>query len=127
MTAADTSIHSRPAVDVQADSIRGDRTVDLSIVVVNWNTRELLFDCLTSVEDNLGGLQAEIIVVDNASTDGSVEMVKTCFPNVVLLANDDNRGFAAANNQAFEIAGGRHVLLLAGDRRDIPGAPFGHA
>jgi GT2 family glycosyltransferase len=89
--------------------------VDLSIIIVNWNTRELLFDCLASVQDNLGDLQAEVIVVDNASTDGSVAMVKSRFPEAVLLANDDNRGFAAANNQGFEIARGRHFLLLNSD------------
>ena len=89
--------------------------MDLSIVIVNWNTRELLFDCLASVESNLGNLQAEVVVVDNASTDGSVAMVQTCFPDTVLLANDENRGFAAANNQAFAIARGRHILLLNSD------------
>lgn len=89
--------------------------MDLSIVIVNWNTRGLLRDCLESVERNLCGMAAEVIVVDNASTDGSVDMVKSLFPGVRLIANTDNRGFAAANNQAFKRANGKYVLLLNSD------------
>lgn len=89
--------------------------MDLSIVIVNWNTRELLADCLDSVFANLGDLSAEVLVVDNASADGSADMVAHCFPEVRLIRNADNRGFAAANNQAFELATGRQVLLLNND------------
>jgi GT2 family glycosyltransferase len=89
--------------------------VDLSIVIVNWNTRDLLKDCLQSVWSSLAGVEAEVIVVDNASTDGSVEMARSHFPATRLIANPDNRGFAAANNQGFDIARGRHVLLLNSD------------
>lgn len=89
--------------------------MDLSIIIVNWNTRDMLRDCLNSVYDGLGELDAEIIVVDNASTDGSVDMVMDAFPTVRLLANTQNRGFAAANNQGFALARGRHVLLLNSD------------
>jgi GT2 family glycosyltransferase len=88
---------------------------DLSIVVVNWNTRELLRDCLASVYSGVGGLAAETIVVDNASTDGSPEMVAAEFPGALLIRNAENRGFAAANNQGFAVARGRHVLLLNSD------------
>ena len=89
--------------------------MDLSIVIVNWNTREMLRDCLESLQAPLDGIQAEVIVVDNASEDGSVEMVGEYFRDVRLIANLDNRGFAAANNQGFDRASGRHVLLLNSD------------
>ena len=89
--------------------------LDLSIVIVNWNTREMLRDCLTSVRSGLRGITAEVIVVDNASTDGSAGMVADTFPEATLIRNAENRGFAAANNQAFERARGRHTLLLNSD------------
>lgn len=88
--------------------------MDLSIVVVNWNTRQLLRECLESVRANAPA-SFELIVVDNGSTDGSVEMVRSDFPEVVLIANEDNRGFAAANNQGFAIARGTNILLLNSD------------
>ena len=92
---------------------------DLSIVIVNWNTEAMLRDCLRSVQAGIGaaigGLRAEVIVVDNASDDGSPEMVESEFPQVVLIRNAENRGFAAANNQGFAVARGRHVLLLNSD------------
>lgn len=89
--------------------------MDLSIIIVNWNTRDLLRDCLASVETGLGPLQAEILVVDNGSTDGSIQMLMDRFPDLNLIANPTNRGFAAANNQALARALGRHVLLLNTD------------
>jgi GT2 family glycosyltransferase len=89
--------------------------MDLSVVIVNWNTREMLADCLHSLYAGLGTLSAEVLVVDNASEDGSPEMVEQRFPQVVLIRNTENRGFAAANNQALARAQGRHVLLLNSD------------
>jgi GT2 family glycosyltransferase len=89
--------------------------VDVSVIIVNWNTSDLLRDCLTSIYDKAGSVDCEIIVIDNASTDGSVEMVKHDFPQVILLENPDNRGFAAANNQGMAVAKGRYVLLLNSD------------
>jgi len=88
---------------------------DLSIIIVNWNTRHVVRGCLESVLANLGPLQAEVIVVDNASIDGSAEMITRDFPHVRLIANEDNRGFAAANNQGMRLARGRYVLLLNPD------------
>ena len=88
---------------------------DLSIVIINWNTREMLRDCLETVFTSLGDFPAEVIVVDNASEDGSADMVSEDFPRVRLIRNERNMGFAAANNQGFEIANGRHVLLLNSD------------
>jgi GT2 family glycosyltransferase len=92
----------------------------LSIVIVNWNTQAMLRDCLLSVYAGIGagaggGLAAEVIVVDNASDDGSPGMVEAEFPQVRLIRNAENRGFAAANNQGFAVARGRHVLLLNSD------------
>lgn len=88
---------------------------DLSILIINWNTREMLRDVLQSTFDTLGTLQAEVIVVDNASSDDSADMVASDFPSTVLIRNTDNVGFAAANNQAMKIATGRHFLLLNSD------------
>jgi len=87
----------------------------LSVIVVSWNTRTMLADCLASLEACLGDLPAEVFVVDNASTDGSPDMVRTRFPAARLIVNSQNRGFAAANNQALRIARGRVILLLNAD------------
>jgi GT2 family glycosyltransferase len=87
---------------------------DVSIIIVNWNTRDLLRDCLASIAAETR-VPHEVIVVDNASADGSVAMVAAAFPGAVLIANTGNRGFAAANNQGLAVAKGRHVLLLNPD------------
>ena len=94
--------------------------MDLSIIIVNWNTQQLLRDCLRSViasrqGDNHRKLDLEIFVVDNGSSDGSPEMVEREFPSVILIRNADNRGFAAANNQAIKSATGKYILLLNSD------------
>ncbi|MBU2227195.1 MAG: glycosyltransferase family 2 protein, partial [Proteobacteria bacterium] len=91
--------------------------MDLSIIIVNWNTRDLLRDCLESIEATARDLYHEIIVVDNASTDGSVEMLRERFPRVKVIENPENRGFGAANNQAMRIMAGRYALLLNSDTR----------
>lgn len=90
-------------------------TVDLSIAIVSWNTRDLLRDCLKSVYDKTSGVEFEVVVVDNASSDGSVEMVRGEFPQATLVANTQNTGFAAANNQAIEVSKGRYHMLLNPD------------
>ncbi len=89
--------------------------LDLSIIIVNWNTRIIVCDCLRSIYEQCGEIDLEVIVIDNASTDGSVEMVKKDFPQVTLIENSQNRGFAAANNQGIAISKGRYVLLLNSD------------
>jgi len=89
--------------------------VDVSVIIVNWNTKELLRDCLSSVYEHAGNIDYEIIVIDNASTDGSASMVKNDFRQVILIKNSDNRGFATANNQGMTVAKGRYVLLLNSD------------
>ncbi len=93
---------------------------DLSIVIVNWNVRDLLRRCLMSAlspqaEQTPPCDSVEIIVVDNASTDGSVDMLQAEFPQLTLVANADNRGFPAANNQGIAAAQGRYVLALNPD------------
>ena len=88
---------------------------DVSIIVVNWNTHDLLADCLNSVAATAGELDLEIVVVDNASTDGSQAMVRQTFPHVRLIANAENVGFARANNQGLAACRGRYVLLLNSD------------
>lgn len=95
---------------------------DLAIVIVNWNTRKLLVDCLTTLPAATAGLTVETWVVDNGSTDSSVPAVREQFPDVRVIANADNRGFAAANNQAIRAATGRHVLLLNSDTLAQPGS-----
>jgi GT2 family glycosyltransferase len=89
--------------------------MDVSVIIINWNTESLLRDCLRSVYEMTDGVAFEVLVVDNASSDGSVAMVEQEFPQVTLIRNADNRGFAAANNQAMALAKGRYVLLLNSD------------
>jgi GT2 family glycosyltransferase len=89
--------------------------LDLSVIIVNWNTSELLRNCLASVYEQTVDLDYEVIVVDNASTDSSLKMLKSDFPQVVLIENEENRGFAAANNQAIAVTKGRYILLLNSD------------
>jgi hypothetical protein len=88
---------------------------DVSIVIVNWNTKDFLKKCLDSVYSHINGISFEVLVVDNASSDGSVEMVKNRFLQVRLIINDKNLGFARANNQAIRISNGRYLLLLNSD------------
>ncbi|MGB7240697.1 MAG: glycosyltransferase family 2 protein [Sulfitobacter sp.] len=89
--------------------------MDLSIVIVNWNTQDLLRDCLRSVRAGLVNLKAEVLVVDNASSDGSCDMVTAEFPDVVLMKSASNLGFAGGNNVALRQATGRYVMLLNTD------------
>ena len=89
--------------------------MDLSIIVVSYNTKDLLKNCLDSVIKNTQGVEYEIIVVDNASADDSVEMLKTAFPRVRLIFNKENLGFSRANNLGLKIAQGENILLLNSD------------
>jgi GT2 family glycosyltransferase len=89
--------------------------MDVSVIIVNWNTKKVLRDCLSSVCEQTKDLDYEIIVIDNASIDGSTEMVRDEFQQVILVENVENRGFAAANNQGIALAKGRYILLLNSD------------
>jgi GT2 family glycosyltransferase len=98
-------------------------TPDVSVIIVSYNTRELLRECIESILCEQGdGLAVEVIVVDNASADGSAAMVAERFPQARLIANPDNRGFGAACNQGLEVARGRYALILNADIRAQPGA-----
>ncbi len=104
-----------------AEVMKSDRP-DMSVVVINLNGRQLLDDCLTTLREAMPRHELEVIVTDNGSTDGSVEMVKEKFPEVKLVENGENLGFTKANNQGVEISHGRYVMLLNNDTRVLPGA-----
>lgn len=89
--------------------------MDVSIIIVAWNVRDFLHNCLDSIYKETKGIEFEVIYVDNASTDGSVAMVIEKFPQVKIIKNDENKGFTIANNQGIEVAKGRYVLLLNSD------------
>jgi N-acetylglucosaminyl-diphospho-decaprenol L-rhamnosyltransferase len=95
--------------------------VDLSIIIVNWNSQEYLRQCLESMKGRCEGLQVEIIVVDNASFDGSQRMVSEQFPEVVFLQSEVNLGFSRANNLGFARSKGEIILLLNPDTELIQG------
>lgn len=88
---------------------------ELAVIVVAYNTKEILKQCLTACYRSIEGLDATIVVVDNASHDGTAEMVSSCYPNVQLIRSEFNRGFAAGNNLAFNAVEARYYLLLNSD------------
>ena len=89
--------------------------MDISIIIVNYNVKYYLEQCLESVRRASQGLQTEVFVVDNLSTDGSVEYLRERFPEVTFVTNKENVGFARANNQAIRLSTGEYVLLLNPD------------
>jgi GT2 family glycosyltransferase len=107
---------------MHARTIDPKPVLDLSVVIVNWNTRDLLDRCLQHVFASQGDISMEVIVVDNASSDGSPEMVRQKYPHVRLVVNNNNTGFSRANNQGIELGRGRYILLLNSDAFVEPGA-----
>jgi GT2 family glycosyltransferase len=95
--------------------ISDDKSSDASIVIISFNTRDLLRECIQTVDRNSGDVAYETIVVDNASLDGSADMVMEEFPAVRLVRSPVNLGFGAANNRGFALARGRYVVLLNSD------------
>ena len=89
--------------------------MDLSIIIVNYNTKKLTENCINSVIRNSQNLSYEIILVDNASEDSSYEYLQELFPNLKIIANTENLGFAKANNQGIKEAKGKSILLLNSD------------
>ncbi|MFH0931016.1 MAG: glycosyltransferase family 2 protein [Candidatus Zixiibacteriota bacterium] len=96
-------------------------SIDLSVIIVNFNTASLLKECLNSVEENRGNLKLEIFVVDNNSRDQSVEMIKKDSPQIKLMVNSENIGFARGVNLGLALAKGRYFLLLNPDVKVLPG------
>lgn len=94
--------------------------MDLSIIIVSWNVKEKLRENLLALRKSQGNLEYEVFVVDNNSADGSVEMVKKEFPEVKLISNQENLGFAKANNQALKQAKSDFILLLNPDMKIKP-------
>jgi GT2 family glycosyltransferase len=90
--------------------------MDISIIIVNWNTRDLLEQCLKSIKDSVSkDIRYEVIVVDNGSSDGSAEMIRDIFPSVQIIKNNANYGYVYANNQGASVSKGRYLLLLNSD------------
>ncbi len=89
--------------------------MDLSIIIVSWNNREILGECLKSIYQYTQNLDFEVLVSDNGSTDGTLELIKEDFPQVKFIANNNNLGFARANNLAYHQATGRYILFLNDD------------
>ena len=102
-----------------------DAVVDLSVIIVSWKTCALLRQCLESVFAQSTGRPIEVWVFDNASRDGSVEMVRELFPAVHLIENQENIGFAPANNLVYPYCRGRYILLLNPDTLFRPSALVG--
>jgi GT2 family glycosyltransferase len=92
-----------------------EEEIEISVIIVNWNTKKLLLDCLRSVFQTIQDIPFEVWLVDNASTDGSVRAAKASFPTIHVIENERNLGFAAANNLAFRKMKGRYALLLNTD------------
>lgn len=90
-------------------------TIRLSIIIVTWDIRDVLRDCLESLFHEDLGINYEVIQVDNGSKDGTVTMIEQDFPQITLIRNDENLGFPKANNQGIEVARGDYILLLNSD------------
>ena len=90
-------------------------SLKLSIIIVNYNVKHFLEQCLKSVYQAIQNIEAEVFVVDNNSIDGSQDMVSSSFPDVKLICNTINTGFSTANNQAIKLSKGEYILLLNPD------------
>ena len=97
--------------------------IDVSIILVNYNTRELTLNCISSIYRFSKDIEFEIIVSDNGSNDNSVELIKKNFPEVIILENNKNLGFGIANNRAAEIAKGKYLFFLNTDTILLNNAP----
>lgn len=96
-------------------------SIDVSIVIVSWNTKRLLAECIESIHAGPPEGNFEIYIVDNASTDGTAQMLAEHYPLTHLIVNPENVGFASANNQAIDQCQGRYIILLNPDTKVLPG------
>jgi GT2 family glycosyltransferase len=99
--------------------------MDVSVCIVNWNTKDMLANCINSLLDKTCGISYEIIIVDNNSADGSAEMIRHCFPQCKLVDSKQNLGFARGNNLGFREATGKYILFLNPDTILITNAVYG--
>lgn len=97
--------------------------MNLSIIIVNFNTCDFLKKCLNSIYENTKDIDFEVIVSDNGSTDSSLEMLRSDFPQVITVSNGVNLGFGAANNRALDIAKGKYIFYLNSDTILLNNAP----
>ena len=95
--------------------------IDFTLAIVNCNTKELLRKCLTSIREHAGHFQVQVVVLDNASEDGSADMVESCFPEVILVRNDENVGFAKGHDLMLPYSQGRFHVLVNSDIEIKPG------
>lgn len=120
---SDARVNGRP----QPDAASSTNQLDVAVVIVSWNVRDYLVDCLQSINTELfrAGLRGAIWVVDNGSTDGTPAVIDSLFPAVTVIANDANTGFGAANNQGIRAAldrSPRYLLLINPDTLVRPGS-----
>ena len=101
------------------------KPIDVSICIVNWNTKELLRQCLNSIKERTAGLTYETIIVDNDSRDESVQMVKLDYPECLIIESKENLGFAKGNNEAVKGASGKYIFYLNPDTELITNAIYG--
>ncbi len=99
-----------------------EASLPLSIIIVSYKSLQHIEGCLNSIQSNLSHSEYEIIVVDNASNDGTVESLRASYPHVRLIQNDQNLGFSKANNQGIKISQGKYILLLNNDTEVLPGS-----
>ena len=97
--------------------------MQVSIIIVNYNTKAFLYDCLKSIYEHTSGIEYEIIVSDNGSADDSLQMISESFPSVKIIDNKKNLGFGAANNRALDIAQGKYIFYLNSDTILLNNAP----
>jgi len=124
MSSMDAGIPSAPSKPYTQSRTGGDATAraDLSILIINWKSVDYLKPCLASIFREVQGIEFEVIVVDNASYDGSAELIRCEFPQVTFIQSSENLGFIRGNNLAYRYATGRNLLLLNPDTEIIGGA-----
>ncbi|MDR3569099.1 MAG: glycosyltransferase family 2 protein [Syntrophobacteraceae bacterium] len=113
---------SQNPIQAKTEEVAGSpgKGCDISFIIVSWNATEYLSRCLASLRNGVADLRSEVIVVDNGSTDGSWQMARSHYPEVRLLRNAHNAGFAGANNQGIDVSNGRYVCLINSDVEVFP-------